>query len=267
MQARDRIGFQSDSPSTQGKEMLQYTPVSTQQRLPLCEAALLVFYHLRLLNWWLFLLVFLGFLGSCALLWFQLRVGNPQGSDSAAQLSRFVMESGAGLLAGVLVSSLLIGDPLLEVIMTTCGGIYRLLAWRTLLTFFLLLLSSAVYLLWSLGNGVSYASQQSPLFLLLVWLAPALVMGALGLFGSLLTRNAALGMVIASVPLMGALFLYQYLLPLQATHPFFIPYTSWGYDASDWWTNRLTLLSIAAALVIWIWWWLRCEERLLGDLR
>jgi hypothetical protein len=261
MQASDR----EVSTFIQGRGSLQYTPVSAQRGLPWRETALLTFYHLRLLNWWLFLLMFLAFLSACALLWLQLQTDSSQARDSAAQLSRFVLESGAGLFAGTLASSLIIGDPLLEITMTTHAGIYRVLGSRALLTFFLVLLSSAVFLIWSLGNGVSYMDQQSPLALLLVWLAPVLVMGGLGLAGSLLTRNTALGMTISAVPLMAALFLSPVLLPIQASHPFFIPYTSWGQDAPDWWTNRLMLLGIALVLALGSWLWLRREERLLGN--
>jgi hypothetical protein len=93
-------------------------------------------------------------------------------------------------------------------------------------------------------------------------------MGMLGLFGSLSTRNAALGMLIATVPLGGALLGQLYLLPIQAAHPFIIPYTYWGeQDAPDWWTNRLTLLGIALALAAWNWWLLQREECLPGNLQ
>ncbi|EFH85883.1 hypothetical protein [Ktedonobacter racemifer] len=244
----------------------QYTPVSTQRHMPLREAALLACYHLRLLNWWLFLLLSLSFLGFGGLVWLQLHAGGSQGLSNAIELSRFVMEPGAGLLAGMLASSLIVGDPLLEVVMATRAGLYQVVNWRSGLAFFVLLLCSAAYLAWSLENGISYARQQSPLFLLLVWLSPVLVMGTLGLFGSLATHNAALGMAIATIPLAGAFFLQAKLLPIQATHPFIIPYTYWGeQDARDWWTNRLALLGIALALAIWNWWLLRREERLLGN--
>jgi hypothetical protein len=245
----------------------QYSPISIQRRLPVREAILLASYHLRLLSKWLFLLILLGFLGFAGLCWLQLHLGAAQGASSALELSQFVLESGAGLLAGMLASSLIVGDPLLEVTMATRAGIFAVVIWRSLLTFFFLLCCSVGYLAWSLGNGISYASQQSPLALLLTWLAPVLVMGALGLFGALATRNAALGLVLVALPLGGAHFFHGYLLPIQAVHPFFIPYTSWASNAPDWWTNRLALLGIALVLALCNWWWLRREERLLGDAR
>lgn len=258
----------SEKAAQHGSLSWRYMSVSAQQRIPLREALSLLLYHLRLLNWWLFLLMSLSFLGSGCLLWLQLRAGSAQGLSQAADLSRFVMEPGAGLCAGMLASSLIVGDPLLEVIMTTRTGIYQLLIWRTLLTFLILLLCSAAYLTWSLANGISYARQQSALFLLLLWLTPVLVMSMLGLFGALITRNAALGMVIAAVPLAGSLFLYTPLFPIPASHLFFLSYTySGGQDAGDWWTNRLALLGIALALSACNWWLLRREERLLGSLR
>ena len=93
-----------------------------------------------------------------------------------------------------------------------------------------------------------------------------LVTGMLSLFGALLTRNAALGLIIAAVPLAGSLFLYAKLVSIPETHPFFLSYTfSGGQDAHDWWVNRLTLLGIAGAFTIGNWWLLRREERLLGN--
>ncbi len=257
----------SEKTAVQDALSWQYTPISTQRRLPLREAILLASYHLRLISRWLFLLVLLGFLSCAGLCWLQLHSSAAQGASSALELSQFVLESGAGLLAGMFASSLIVGDPLLEVIMATRAGIFAIVLWRSLLTFFFLLCCSAGYLAWSLGNGINYASQQSPLALLLTWLAPVLVTGALGLFGALATRNAALGLVIAVLPLGGAHFFHGYLLPIQATHPFFIPYTSWAAGAPDWWTNRLALLGIALALALCNWCWLRREERLLGDAR
>ncbi|HEY7419617.1 MAG TPA: hypothetical protein VH593_30840 [Ktedonobacteraceae bacterium] len=250
---------------------LQYAPTAERQRLSLREAALLILYHLRLLNWWLFVLILFGFVGFGAVVWLQLRIGGVQGTSNATELSLFVLEPGVGLFAGILTSSLVVNDPTLEVTMATPDGIYRVVAWRYLLTFFLLLLCSSAYLAWSLENRISYAQQQSPLFLLLLWLAPVLLMSMLGLFGSLVTHNAALGMAIATIPLAGSLFLYEKLSTIQATHPFFLSYTYSHYAysgeqvASDWWTNRLVLLGIALVFTVWNWWLLRREEHLLGN--
>ena len=250
----------------QSAASLHYAPVPAQPQRAWREVLLLARYHLRLLNWWLLLLMALGFLGAGFLVWLPLHAGGAQGLSQAIELSRFVLEPGTGLLAGMLASSLIVNDSLLEVTMATRAGISRLLCWRALLTFFFLLVCSAAFLVWSLIHGISYARQQSPLSLLLLWLTPVLVMGMLGLLGSLLTRNAALGLVIAAVPLAGSLFLYEKLVSMPATHPFFISYTfSGGQDTSDWWINRLTLLGIAVALGMWNWWLLWREERLLGS--
>jgi len=243
-----------------------YEPISARRQRSWRESALLARYHLRLLNWWLLLLTALGFLGSGFLVWLQLRIGGSDGLSHVAGLSRFVIEPGAGLLAGVVGSSLIIGDLSLEVTATTHTGIVEVALWRALLTCGVLLFCSAVFLIWSLGNGIIYATQQNVLYLLLLWLAPVLAMGSLGLFGSLATRNAALGMMIAALPLAASLFLYETLRPIRATHPFFISYTySGGQDAPDWWANRLTLLGVAAALAVGSWLLLRHEERLMGN--
>ncbi len=256
----------SESASLQHTFPAPYLPVSSKQHLSAREAALLLVYHLRLLNWWLVLLMALGFLGAGFLVWLPLHIGGAQALRQAADLSRFVLEPGSGLLTGLLASALIVNDPLLEVTMTTRAGIARVLLWRALLTFFCLLCGSAAFLAWSLASGISYARQQGPLYLLLVWLAPVLVTGMLSLFGALLTRNAALGLIIAAVPLAGSLFLYAKLVSIPETHPFFLSYTfSGGQDAHDWWVNRLTLLGIAGAFTIGNWWLLRREERLLGN--
>jgi hypothetical protein len=251
--------------SLQNTASFRYAPSRAQRQRAWREAILLAHYHLRLLNWWLLLLVALGFLSSGFLIWLPVHAGGAEAQEQAMALSQFVLEPGAGLLAGMLASSLIANDPLLEVTMVTRAGISSMILWRALLTFLLLLCCSAAFLAWTQANGITYARQQSPLSLLLVWLAPVLVMGMLGLLGSLLTRNSALGLVIAAVPLAGSLFLYQKLVSIPATHPFLLSYTSsGGQDAPDWWTNRLTLLSIAVALAVWNWWLLRREERLLG---
>jgi len=256
----------SDSTIPKSASPLQYglAAVPAKERITLPEALLLARYHLRLLDWWLFLLMLLGFLGAGILVWIQQHAGNTQGTRNAIELSRFVMEPGAGLLAGVFAGSVIVSDPTLEVTMATRAGVFGVVIWRMLLTFAMLLLCSAGYLAWSLGNGISYAGQESPLFLLLVWLVPVLVMTMLGLFGSLVTQNAALGMAMAAVPLAASLFLSGPLFSIEATHPFFISYTySGGQDAPDWWTNRLVLLAVALALGVWNWWLLRREEPLL----
>jgi hypothetical protein len=243
-----------------------YTSAPTARRMSWREAFLLATYHTRLLNWWLFLLMLLGFAGSAALLWLEVRAGTPDAFGHGDELSRFVLESGAGLVVAMLASSLVVGDPTLEVTMATRSGIYRVLAWRYLLTLFFLALCCAAYLAWSLLLGVSYAPQQTPLFFLLLWLAPALVMSMLGILGALATRNAALGAVIAAIPLMAALFLHNDLLPIAPVRPFFIPYTIWAYASPTWWSNRVSLLAVAVILALCCWRWLRREERLLGNL-
>lgn len=244
---------------------LRYTSVVASHHLSLRETVLLLSYHLRLLNWWVFLLILLGFLVCGGLFWLQLHAGNSvaEGLSLAAQMSRFVLESGAGLIAGVLASSLIMGDSALELLMVTRTGIRRVLIWRSLLAFVILLLCSSGYLVWSLVNDVSYMREQSSLSLLLIWLTPVLVMSMLGLAGSLLAHNPALGMVISTIPLAGALAFYQQLLPIETSHPFLIPYTLWGYDAPDWWTNRFTLLGIALLLAVYNWWWVGNEECLM----
>lgn len=246
---------------------VEYNGVAASPRISWREAILLATYHIRLLNWWLFLLMALGFVGSCGVFWLTAHTGTPVALGRGNELSRFVLESGAGLVASTLASFLVVGDPMLEVMMTTHTGIYKVLAWRYLLTLVFLLIFSAAYLAWSLWYGTTYTSHQTILFILFTWLAPVLVMSMLGLLGALMTRNATLGAVIAALPLMADLFLHDDLLPIALYRPFFIPFTIWEHDSSDWWLNRFVLLGCGLALALCCCWWLRREERLLGNLR
>ncbi len=234
-------------------------------RIPGREAARLARYHLRLLDWWLFLLMGLAWAGAAGVTWLQVATGLPEGLRNAAGLSRFVLEPGAGLFAALLGSALLVNDPLLEVTLATRTGAGGLLLGRGALSLGMLGVGSAAYLALSLALGVPYAQQQSALYLLLVWLAPVLLMGLLGLGGALLTGNAPLGLALAAVPLAGSLFLYMPLQPIAAAHLFMLSYTfSGGQDAPDWWANRLTLLALALAIGAASLWLLRRDERLLG---
>jgi len=245
-------------------KMLKYS--GERRSMPMREQALLLWYHLRLLNWWLFLLMVLGFFVAGLLVWFQVQRGSAEFMYNAGVLSRFMLEPGVGLFAGLLASVLIVGDPLLSVVMATSRGLYSVVLWRLLLSCSGLLLCSMVFLGWTLALGVDYARQQGPLWFLLGWLAPFCLMSMLGLLGSLLTRNATLGLLLAVLPLVASLFLYEKLSSIEALHPFFITYTfSGGQDAPDWWINRLTLLALAAGCALCNWWLLRREERLLNE--
>lgn len=245
----------------------QYKPGTVQQHMPWREVILWITYHLRLLNWWLFLLMLLSFLVTAGLAWIQLQAHSAQELSVALTLSLFMLEPGAGLFAGVFASSLIIDDPLLELLLTMQAGIYRVVIWRFSLIFCLSICCAAIYLRWTLANRMHYAYQQAPLFFLLLWLSPVLTMSMLGLLGALITRNAALGVTLAAFPLLSALFLQARLNDIQAIHPFIISYTYWGeQDAPDWWLNRFTLLAIALILAIWNCWWLSRAEHLLRDV-
>src|SRR3954454_16651762 len=180
---------------------LRYSPSPAGRRLPWREAALLARYHLRVLNWWLFLLVLLGFAGAGVLVWARAHAGDAQALDDASSLARFVLEPLAGLFAAMLGSALLVRDPPLELLLATRTGASGVTLWRALLTFGILLLCSAAFLAWSLNQGIGYAQRQSPHSLLLVWLVPVLLIGVMGFAGSVMARNDALGAVLATVPL------------------------------------------------------------------
>ncbi|GHO47834.1 hypothetical protein [Ktedonospora formicarum] len=246
---------------------LGYDSSPSSHAMPWREYVLLACYHLRLLNWWLYALMLLGFLGSCAIFWLQIRTGTIESIHQGDSLSRFILETGAGLISGALASTLVIGDPLLEISMATRTGILRILLWRYLLTCLTLFVCSVAYLGWTLHFGATYTQQQSPLSLLLVWLAPVALLSMLSMLGAFFTCNATLGATLSIIPLVADVFLHDELLSIAAMRPIFIPYTYWAHDAPDWWVNRLTLLGIAGTLALCSWWRLRHEEHLLSDAR
>ncbi len=224
--------------------------------IPWREAVLLARYHVRILNWWIFGLMLLGFGG------FAILSRNP---DLQGEICRFVMEPYVGLLAALLGSSLIMGDPILEVILVTRTGGAGVVIGRFLLSFFLLALCSAGFLAWSLSSGMNYARQQNLGLLLLLWLAPMSLMVMLGVFGALSTRSPALGLTLALLPLATSLFLATPLSSWRVARWFFVTYTySAGADAPDWWINRLVLLGCALLLVIGTSWLLQHDEHLVN---
>lgn len=222
--------------------------------MPLREAALLARYHLRVLGRGSILLILLGFLGFAILLWIQ--VHDPRIS---LELSLFVLEPFAALIAAMIGSTLISNDPCLELLITTRAELLTLIIWRWLLNLIPLLICSTTFLIWSLANGIEYTASKIPL----IWLAPVLVMSMLGLLGSLLMRSATLGMTLAALPWASSLFLSTPLAQWPATHWFFVSETySEGLHSPYWWMNRLTLLGCTLIFAVWNGWLLRREERL-----
>ena len=264
------------TPLSENAASFEYKSTSSTTLIPLREAFLLIKYHLRLLNWWLLLVMLLGFVGSGAMLWLVLNSGGQLATTHGNEFSRFILELGASLIAIVLTSVLVVGDPGLEVIMVTQEGISRVLIWRYLITLCVLFICAAGYLIWSLLLGVTYTVPQTALTLFMVWFAPVFVMSMLSMLTSLIARNAALGVVIAAIPLMSVLLFHNDLVNIMAAHLWvrvtflgvFFPYTLWGFEQPGWWwANRLLLIVEGLLLIYWSWWCLRKEERLLGKLQ
>jgi hypothetical protein len=241
--------------------------IHTQRRhLSLRDTVLLAYYHLRMLHWWLYLLMGLGFLGACVLYWMMVRINTYQGIANGNEISRFVMESGVGLIAGALTSFLIIGDPMTELESTTRSGMSRVFIWRYLLTLGIMLLCALIYIGWTLHFGASYTSQQNIVFFISLSFVPVLLLSMLALLGAILTRSATIGALIPGVLLIGNLFLHDEMLSTTWLRPFFIPFAIWDYDSSDWWNNRITLLIIGLVLACLCGWLLtHREDKLLGS--
>src|SRR5258708_40104739 len=111
---------------------VEYSGVTASPRISWREAILLATYHIRLLNWWLFLLMALGFVGSCGVFWLTAHTSTPVALGRGNELSRFVLESGAGFVASTLTSFFVGGGPMLEVVITTHSCIYKVSALRLL---------------------------------------------------------------------------------------------------------------------------------------
>ncbi len=217
--------------------------------MPWREAALLARYHARILNRWLLGLMLLGFVGLAVL------SRNP---DLRAEVRWFALEPYPGLLAAMLGSSLLVGDPVLEVILATRAGGTGVLVGR-------FALSVALLALYSAGFLAIAAPPERPLVLLVLWLAPVAFSALLGVFGTLSTRSPALGLTLALLPLAVSLFAAAPLLGWRGARWFLVTYTyAAGLDAPDWWINRLVLLSLALILAVGSGWLLRRDEHLLG---
>src|SRR5258708_39187178 len=100
---------------------VEYSGVTASPRISWREAILLATYHIRLLNWWLFLLMALGFVGSCGVFWLTAHTGTPVALGRGNELSRFVLESGAGVCATSLSGFLVVGGSMFDMMMDyTC---------------------------------------------------------------------------------------------------------------------------------------------------
>jgi hypothetical protein len=233
-------------------------------RVTFPDMVALVGYHLRVLNWWILLLSMGGFVLGGGMVWFALHSGSAFSPSSVAGLSRFLLETGAGTIAGILGSWLILGDPALELLLVRRQGIGGIVVWRVLLLVLLLLLFSTGFLAWSLVLGVQYGAHPTLAWFFFLWLAPVAFLGTMGWILALLMRNASLGTVFIGLSVACATVLKDFVLTHEWLRLFYIELTVYEPAAPDWWWNRLVLMSSALLLALASWWWLRSEERLLG---
>jgi hypothetical protein len=230
------------------------------------ERILLSLYHMRVINWWLLLIVVGLFVLFGGVIWFTLHTNTPHTANPVQYVtgaSRFLLEAGAATIAGTLVGPLVLSDPMLELLLVSRGGIRQILLCRFLLVIFILFLTCVVYLAWSLALGVRYSRQESLLWFFLLWLAPVLFVSMLGLTVSFISHSAAIGAVFSGLLLTFSIFLSDYIITQEPLRLFFIALSLYVPDASDWWWNRLVLTCSGLILALWCWWWISRDERLL----
>ncbi len=228
------------------------------------ERLLLAFYHLRVLKPFSLLLIVAGFVGAGAVLWVITLNGRPISLSYGNEFSRFVMESGAALIAGISASTLIVGDSALEMLLASRQGIQHILMWRAIVSWLFLGILTAAFFIWSSILHIHYTPHDSALVLFSTCAVPVFLLSMIALGGALLTKSSALGAVLAGLVLMIQLLAKDYILVNTASSLFFIPLTLFRPDSPIWWWNRLVLLGCGAVIAIWCLFWLRCEERLLG---
>lgn len=190
-------------------------------------------------------------------------------SDREIALNLFgALEMGVPLAAGFGAASLIGRDPAAELLLTTPTGYRAVLMRRLGVTVGWVALVAVLMALAMLATGwwARWPANHGPFLGQLVWLAPALGLGALGfLAGAAFRGPAAAGGMVAACWLLHQLFAdavqqhgWSRLLYLFAT--------TRGAVAGDWMANRLTLIAVAVALGAVAWLLLGRSERLLREV-
>jgi hypothetical protein len=180
-----------------------------------------------------------------------------------SEFGNYVLETGVPLLAGILTSSTLMGDPVREMLICNRQGLRRIIVVRLFLSLALLAIFATTFLFWSLALGVRYTEREESLVqLFALWLIPTFLASTVGLLGAMFTRSSALGGAIVGFFLLLPHFARVIIMENPLLQLFTVPITLFDPQSTLWWQNRLTLLATGCILLLLGLWWMRKEQRL-----
>jgi hypothetical protein len=185
-------------------------------------------------------------------------VGNARQSVIGTLLSAG-LESGLSLAAGMLIAWVTVHDTAIE-LQLTIPTPYRVTAlrryaviggWTAVVAIVTTLL---LHLLtpWALSKPLGIGQ--------LLWLAPTFWFAGVGAILALLLRSSAAAGVVLGGFWIGELLLHGYFLTTGWMQPWFLFATLYVPDASYWLINRLTLIGLALACFVAVWFFLRNSE-------
>ncbi len=235
-----------------------------QSRAGVRDLLLLARYHLRVMQWPVWLLIAFCFLVAGAILWLMRQIHYPVMYQQ--ELSRFILEPGAGLIACMVGGALLVNDPALELLLVAHQGIRPTFMLRVSIAWLMLGVPAALFALWSLRLGTDYFHSFSWWRMFCLWFIPTWLCTQLSFFAALLTRQARMGGVIGGSLILLELFMKDLFLQQTLLRWLFVPLSLWLPNTSIWGASRALLFCLGTLLLAGSWWWMEHEERLLGAL-
>ncbi|GCE49889.1 hypothetical protein EI42_06114 [Thermosporothrix hazakensis] len=224
----------------------------------------LAWYHLRVMRWYVLFLVLLGFVGAALVLRLMVWIHYPL--IYQYELCRFVLEAGAGLIACMLGSTVLVNDPALELLIASRVGCWKIILGRVLLIWLILGVMNACFVGWTYALGLHYSSSDTPWRLFCMWFVPTWLFTLLALIASLFSRHSAMGGVLGALLLLLELLMKDFFLNYTVLLPFFVPLSIWFPDSSIWWSSRALLFGIGILIAIGVRLRIRRDEALLSAI-
>lgn len=217
-------------------------------------------YHLRVA--YPFLLRFLigGLLITSLLLMLVVHNGN---DEHNREFVCYVLESGIALVAGILTSSAVTGDPAREMLVCSQRGVRRIVWGRIILSLLLLACTATCFLLLSLTLRIHYSTHDTLILLFALWLIPSFLSSMIGLLGAMLTKSSALGSTFVGFFLLLPHFARDIIMNNPVLQLFCIPLTLFQASTNLWWWNRLTLLGGSLLLLLVALWMMKRDELLI----
>jgi hypothetical protein len=216
------------------------------------------------MRWFILFLVVLSFVASGLILWIMTVIHYP--ILYRDELSRFILESGAGLIACMLGSTLLVNDAALELLLASRQGCWKIVIERTLLLWIILSVIAVCFVGWTSALGIQYSSYDTPWRLFCMWFVPTWLFTMLSLMASLLAKNSSMGGVLSGILLLLELIMKDFFLNTSSLLLIFVPISMWKPDSHLWWSSRALLFGLGALIVLGIWRWIRREEHLLDAI-